>query len=111
MSANNPLDQLTTSLTAFNSFAELVNSNDGYRPTILPRDIRHVALADAFDAVMVERNSTRRAWRGIDSAQVSVTLTRRQVNALVDYLGQNIDAILEGWGEEISDALEVLEKA
>ena len=68
MTTWHPLDDLTSDLTAFNSFSELVNTHPTYRPTILPRDARHVDLADAYDAFQAARGDKRRAWRGTGPA-------------------------------------------
>lgn len=64
MHFSHPLDALTRELTAFNSFSELVNAAGQYRPTILPRDARHIDLADAYDAFQSELGDPRRAYRG-----------------------------------------------
>src|SRR4051794_27659532 len=61
---NFQFDQVTRDLTAFTTWRELLESHESYRPTILPRDERHVDLADAFDAAMADRGSSRRTWRG-----------------------------------------------
>jgi hypothetical protein len=76
-STASPLDKLTAKLTAFNDFAELVGSHPSYRPTILPRDAEHVALADAFDRAMKAQGSDRRAWRGTAEAAPSTVLSVR----------------------------------
>lgn len=57
-------DYYTARLTAFNSFADLVATDERYCPTILPRTWRERFLADAFDRAMYDRKSPRRAWRG-----------------------------------------------
>ena len=64
----NNLDTLTRELTAFNTFAEMVDSAPQYRPTIMPRDMRHVDLADAYDAYQAARGDERRAYRGMGAA-------------------------------------------
>ena len=58
-------DHFTRELTAFNSFHELVTTDERYCPTILPRTWREQFLADAFDVEMSRRRSSRRAWRGL----------------------------------------------
>jgi len=60
------LDWLTASLTAARTLDELCASGveNHYRPTILPRNWRYVALADAYDERQWERRDPRRAWRG-----------------------------------------------
>ena len=62
------IDRLTADLTAFNTFAELLNTDARYRPTILPRDERHVVLADAYDVAQRARGDERRAYRGAEVA-------------------------------------------
>lgn len=62
------LDYYTRKLTGFDRFADLVNSNERYSPTIMPRNWQYVFLADAFDAAMEARKSPRRAWRGSQAA-------------------------------------------
>jgi hypothetical protein len=111
--STNPFDQLTRDLTAFNSFAELIDisDSDSYRPTILPRDEQYIALADAFDAAMVVRGSTRRAWRGQGAAPVHFSLPRRQVETLIDFLDQYRDVIVDGGWDEVEAARETLEVA
>jgi len=60
------LDDLTRKLTAFDSMDDMVlHTAPSYRPTILPRDWRHVLLADAYDWRMARRGDSRRAWRGV----------------------------------------------
>lgn len=58
------IDKLTRDLTAFDSLADMLNAEGGYRPTILPRDERHIVLADAYDAAQIRRGDERRAYRG-----------------------------------------------
>jgi len=61
------LDQLTRSLSAFGSFAELISDSlvTGYTPTIRVRDgFKQRVLADAFDLTMARLESTTRAYRG-----------------------------------------------
>ena len=57
-------DYYTARLTAFNSFADLLNTHESYCPTIPPTTWREVFLANAFDRAMYDRKSPRRAWRG-----------------------------------------------
>jgi len=63
---NQILDWLTAKLTATRTLDELCASGaeNHYRPTILPRNWRYVALADAYDERQWERRDSRRAWRG-----------------------------------------------
>jgi len=61
------LDWYTRKLTAFDTFNELLGTHPNYRPTILPRDWRHVLLADAYDWRMARRGDSRRAWRGTNA--------------------------------------------
>jgi hypothetical protein len=66
---NSSLDRLTASLTAFDSFDALLATHPTYSPSLLARDgERTMILADAFDAAMKARGSTRRAWRGTSEA-------------------------------------------
>lgn len=58
------LDELTRSLTAFQSFEAMLNSAQQYRPTIYPRDFQHVRLANAYDKAQEQRKDARRAYRG-----------------------------------------------
>lgn len=59
------LDWLTAKLTAARTLHELAaETGPTYRPTILPRDWRYIALADAYDEYQWERQDSRRAWRG-----------------------------------------------
>lgn len=62
-------DRLTRSLTAFDSFAELLNAAGNYRPTIFERDADHRRLADLYDAAQAERGDSRRAYRGLAAAR------------------------------------------
>jgi hypothetical protein len=62
------LDWYTRKLTAFESMNDMVlHTAPSYRPTILPRDWRHVLLADAYDWRMARRGDSRRAYRGAGS--------------------------------------------
>ena len=63
------IDKLTQELTAFQTLEEMCKAPGGYRPTILPRDDRHVILADAYDARQSRRGDQRRAYRGSNGAQ------------------------------------------
>lgn len=69
------LDDLTRSLTAWPSFDAMLNSKDGYRPTLhvhpynrshaeIRRAARTEILADAYDAAQAARGDLRRAYRG-----------------------------------------------
>lgn len=58
------LDHYTRKLTAFDSFAELLATDERYSPTIRPRTWRERFLADAFDRAAYDRKQSRRAWRG-----------------------------------------------
>lgn len=60
-------DYLTRKLTAFASFADLVNAGGAYRPTLLTGGRggwRYEALADAYDAAQRRAGSPKRAYRG-----------------------------------------------
>lgn len=74
MNDYNILDSITSSVSAFSTFNELVNA-EGYRPTIRcgkyapkgskgPERRRLKLLADAYDVAMELRNDSRRAFRG-----------------------------------------------
>lgn len=58
------IDELTRSLTAFDSFEAMLNSYPWYRPTIYPIDYKYVRLADAYDKAQEQRGDARRAYRG-----------------------------------------------
>ncbi len=105
---NHPLDSLTSELTAFNSFRELVDSAPQYRPTILPRDNQHIDLADGYDAFQAERGDARRAWRGgsdvvrtpaVPSADSLLTVTLGGVPARSGLYSEWLRAIHEINGE------------
>lgn len=57
------LDWHTRRLTGFESFDAMLTAPD-YRPTILPRNWRYTALADAYDLSQQRRSDPRRAYRG-----------------------------------------------
>jgi hypothetical protein len=71
------LDEACKAFTAFDSFAELIETakTSGYRPT-LRTSVTHtsvygfrkaflaIKIADAYDAAMVALGDERRAWRG-----------------------------------------------
>ncbi|MEE8473534.1 MAG: hypothetical protein V3S82_10245 [Dehalococcoidia bacterium] len=69
-------DELTTRLSAFNSFRELIEeTHSGYRPTLKGTG-DSVELANLYDFAMELRGDSRRAFRGIqvqDSHQGKVT--------------------------------------
>ncbi|WP_300684684.1 hypothetical protein [uncultured Bilophila sp.] len=59
------LDSLTNELTAFVSFAEMLNAEGGYRPSFYAEyDPRFRELADAYDKAQEEQGDPRRAYRG-----------------------------------------------
>ena len=58
------LDEITAQVTAFNSFAELLATDENYRPTLMPRSWKETYVAAAFDGAMTVLGSPRRAWRG-----------------------------------------------
>lgn len=72
------LDELTRTVTAFQTFRELLEAPGGYRPTLwtkrrdcdpLTGEAREQAgkiraLADAYDQAQANRGSDRRAYRG-----------------------------------------------
>lgn len=58
------LDWLTAKLTGFDTFTAMVEAQGSYRPTILPRNWRYEALANAYDAAQERRRDPRRAFRG-----------------------------------------------
>lgn len=59
------IDELTARVTAFTSFADLVNTHPTYRPTLLPQHGQdQVDLANAYDAHMESIGDERRAYRG-----------------------------------------------
>lgn len=59
------LDALTRELTAFDSFEAMLNAAGNYRPSIYPRDYKHVELAEAYDVAQAARGDERRAYRGL----------------------------------------------
>lgn len=61
------LDHYTRALTAFDSFAELLATDERYSPTIRPRTWRERFLADAFDRAAYDRKQSRRVWRGSEA--------------------------------------------
>lgn len=58
------LDVVTRDLTAFPTFAEMVNAQGGYRPTIREETALHILLANAYDKYQANRGDSRRAHRG-----------------------------------------------
>lgn len=59
------LDLLTSSLTAFRTFADLINAEGGYRPTIRISGPQATALADAYDLCQFARGDSRTAVRDV----------------------------------------------
>jgi hypothetical protein len=57
-------DWLTVQLTAFDSFRDLVATDERYRPTLIARGWRERYLADSFDLWCYQAGQSRRAWRG-----------------------------------------------
>ena len=92
------LDKLTRDVTAFNSFAELVNAAGGYRPTILPRDRQHIDLADAYDAFQAERSDARRAWRGTAYQNNPLNAARRTTEGGNNTLTVTLGGVPSGSG-------------
>ena len=106
VSITNPFDSLTAELTAFGTFEELLDTSPNYRPTIYPRDERHVALANAYDAAQLARGDARRAYRGqVDTTPVAVILPRNELVALVNYFDQHVDEILDAGAVEVQNAV------
>lgn len=76
------IDALTARITAFDSFADLVHAEGGYRPTLLAQHGQdQVALADAYDAHQESVGDERRAYRGNGAAQARLE-NRRDGNVL-----------------------------
>jgi len=99
------LDQLTRDLTAFNTFREMLDTSSSYRPTILPRDVRYVLLADAYDVAMIGRGDPRRAYRGSrDNRPVPVTLNVSEARALVAFFDEYVEIIQEGGWDDVDSA-------
>jgi hypothetical protein len=57
------LDQICRRKTGFSSFADLLSSAPGYRPSTDMRDPDMELLADGYDEAMEERGDPRRAYR------------------------------------------------
>lgn len=55
--------ELTHSLTAFNSFEDLLEAKGNYRPSMDMRYAAAVELADLYDAAQEARGDNRRAYR------------------------------------------------
>jgi len=106
------LDQLTRDLTAFNSFRAMLDTDASYRPTILPRDMRYVRLADAYDTAMIGRGDPRRAYRGSqDHRPTPLTLTVSESRQLLDFLGQKSDEIVDGGWDHVESVVTKLAAA
>ena len=106
------LDQLTRALTAFNTFRELLETSDNYRPTIYQTTPDHVKLSDAYDLAQIGRGDPRRTYRGKrDQRPVPVTLTMDEARQLMDFLNYHEDVLVDGGWDHVESAQEKLADA
>lgn len=57
-------DWVTAQVTAFDTFAGLVETDQRYCPTLIERSWRERYVADSFDLWAYQLGQARRAWRG-----------------------------------------------
>ena len=59
------LDKLTRSVSAFDTFWDLMETNRNYTPSIYSsRGLAYEVLANEYDKAMERKGDSRRAWRG-----------------------------------------------
>jgi len=84
------LDRIAREETAFTSFADLVNTNRNYRPSIDQSNARLVILADAYDQEMLNRGDERRAYRYGKTGLNIKTVSRQDI---IDAIRDAKDAV------------------
>lgn len=79
-------DELVKKHSAFGSFAELVQADGNYRPSLDVSDTERLALANAYDLHMRASDDMRRAYRyGAESPGWAGNTWSRELNQAVRY--------------------------